>query len=142
MPEVGRDDPEYWLKMLMGLAIEAHRLGEKLRDEELLYDPDGSVRQSKIAVYSFECDCNYRNVNLIQSTTMRERQRKLMKLRYLKKRAWKDIFRIMDTTLRYSYDIHKNALQRVLRQNSGIDYKSEYLAERARLDSLNPYNCE
>ena len=139
MPEIGRDDREYWLKMLMGLGIEAHRLGEKLRDEELLLDPDGAVHQAKMAVYAIECECNARNIRLIQSAPMKYRQRKLMKLRYIKKVEWKDLFRFMDTDLRYAYRIHKGALNRILRANTGEDFKAEYNVEKERLDALNPY---
>ena len=139
MPEVGRDDREYWLKKLMGIGIEAHRLGEKLRDEELLLDPDGTVRQAKMAVYAIECECNARNIRLIQSAPMKYRQRKLMKLRYIKKVEWKDLFRLMDTDLRYANRIHKGALNRILRANISEDFKAEYIVEKERLDALNPY---
>lgn len=139
MPEIGRDDREYWLKMLMGLGIEAHRIGEQLRDEELLLDPDGTVRKEKMAVYAFECECNARNIRMIQSAMLSDRQRKLMKLRYIKKKPWADVFRLMNTTLRYTYDIHKKALQRILMRNEGEDLKEEYIVEKARLDAINPY---
>lgn len=139
MPENGRDDREYWLKMLMGLGIEAYRLGEKLRDEELLLDPDGTVQENKMSVYRFECECNARNIRLIQSAAMKYRQRKLLKLRYIKKIEWRDIFRFMNTDLRYTYRIHKNALNRILTANTGEDFKAEYNAEKERLDALNPY---
>lgn len=142
MPEIGRDDREYWLKRLMSLGIEAHRLGEKLREEELLLDPDGTVREAKMTVYVFECECNARNIRLIQSAPMSDRQRKLMKWRYIKKRSWKDIFCFMNTTMRYTYDIHKRALKRILAVNEGEDFKAEYLTEKARLDAINTYIAE
>ena len=134
-----RDDREYWLKMLMGLGVEAHELGKKLRDEELLMDPDGSVRRVKRMVYAFECECNARNARLIVTAPLSLRQRKLMKLRYIKKRPWSDIFRLMDTTLRYTYKIHKSALQRILSASENVNFKATYHAEKARLDVLNPY---
>ena len=123
----------------MGLAIEAHRLGEKLFEEEKLLDSDGSVQTAKLAVYGFECECNARNARLISSAPLSARQRALMKWRYIKKRPWSDVFRFMNTTLRYTYSIHKRALQRVLKANMGKDFKEEYLAEKARLDGINPY---
>ncbi len=139
MPEVGRDDAEYWLKMLMGLSVEAHRLGEKLREEELLFDPDGSLRAAKRAVYRFECDCNERNMTLIQTAPMSDRQRKLMKWRYIKKKPWSEIVRVMNTDLRYTYRIHQRALRRLCRQNGERDFKTEYAIEKTRLDALNIY---
>lgn len=139
MPEVGRDDREYWLKRLMSLSIEAHRLGEQLREEELLLDSDGSVREKKKAVYGFECECNARNSRLIDSAALSARQRRLMKWRYIKKKPWADVFRYLNTTLRYTYDIHKRALRRVSAANEGEDFKAEYHNERARLDTLGPY---
>lgn len=142
MPEIGRDDREYWLKMLMGLSIEAHQLGEDLFEEEKLLDVDGSVRKAKMAVYRFECECNVRNTRLISSAALSVRQRTLMKLRYMKKRPWKAIYPQLDTTLRYMYEIHKNALQRVLRANTATDFKAVYQTEKARLDALNPYVTE
>lgn len=142
MPEVGRDDEEYWLKLLMGLGVEARRLGEKLREEELLLDPDGSVRAAKRAVYRFECDCNERNILLIQSTLLSDRQRKLMKWRYIKKKPWADIVGVMNTDVRYTYRIHQRALRRLCRQNGGRDFKAEYRDEKARLDALNVYARE
>lgn len=142
MPEIGRDDREYWLKRLMGLGIEAHELGEQLRDEELLVDPDGIVHETKKAVYRFECECNARNGRLIQSAPMSAKQRKVMKLRYIKKKPWAILVRFMDTDLRYTYRIHKHALQRILKRNEGEDFKAEYIAEKACLDALNPYTQE
>ena len=142
MPEVGRDDREYWLKLLMGLSIEAHRLGEKLFEEEKLFDPDEEIREQKMAVYGFECECNARNARLINSAPLSARQRALMKWRYIKKRPWSDVFRFMNTTLRYTYEIHKRALQRVLTANASEDFKVEYHDEKARLDALNPYVAE
>ncbi len=142
MPEIGRDDREYWLKMLMKLGVEAHRLGENLFEEERLFDPNGSVREQKMAVYGFECECNARNSRLIDSVALSARQRALMKWRYIKKKPWGDVFRFMNTTLRYTYEMHKRALQRVLIANEGRDFKEEYHAEKARLDKLNPYTKE
>lgn len=142
MPEIGRDDREYWLKMLMGLSIEAHRLGEKLFEEEKLLDVDGSVRKAKVEVYRFECECNARNARLIDSAVLSARQRSLMKWRYLKKKPWKNIFRYMNTTLRYVYKIHKRALQRVLSANAAEDFKAEYHDEKARMAALDPYAAE
>ena len=142
MPEVGRDDLEYWLKMLMRLGVDAHRLGEELFEEEKLFDPDGSVRESKMEVYLFECECNARNSQLINSAALSDRQRKLMKWRYIKKKPWGDISRFLNTTLRYTYRIHKRALQRILTANTGEDFKTLYHAEKARLDAANPYSAE
>lgn len=143
MPEIGRDDREYWLKMLMGLGIEAYELGEDLFEEEKLCDPDGSVRELKRSVYAFECECTYRNFRLINSAVMSTKERRLMKLRYIKKKQWKDVFRLMNvTTLRYTYEMHKRALKRVLSANKDEDFKAVYHAEKERLDALNPYSDE
>ena len=142
MPEVGRSDPEYWLKMLMGLSISAYQLGEKLREEEELYDPDGSVHEAKLNAYRFECDCNERNGRLIMSSPMSSRQRRLMKLRYLKKKPWNDIIRYMNTDRRYTFRIHEHALRGILKRSGGTDFESEYRAEKARFDELNPYTRE
>ena len=142
MPEIGRDDREYWLKLLMRLAIDAHGIGVSLFEEEKVLDIDGSVRKAKKEIYSFECDCNARNVRLINSAALSKRQRKLMKLRYIKKRPWSDVFPLMDTTLRYTYKMHKRALQRILAANTGEDFKRLYNAEKARFDALNPYVSE
>ena len=54
MPEIGRDDREYWLKLLMRLAIDAHEIGVSLFEEEKVLDIDGSVRKAKKEIYSFE----------------------------------------------------------------------------------------
>lgn len=142
MPEIGRDDREYWLKMLMGLGIEAHELGEDLFEEEKLCDPDGSVRELKMSVYAFECECNARNAHLISSAVLSSKQRKMLKLRYIKKKLWKDIFQRFSPSLKYAYNVHKRALQRILTANEGRDFKAEYLAEKERLGSLNPYTSE
>lgn len=138
MPEIGRDDRDYWVKRLMGLGVEAHRLGEKLRQEQELFDPDGAVRCAKMAVYAFECDCNARNAELIATTAMSDRQRRVMKWRYIKKKPWADIFRYLNTTLRYAYKIHARALRRVGEQHDD-NFKALYHAEQQRLAALDPY---
>lgn len=142
MPEVGRDDREYWLKMLMGLGVEAHRLGEKLWAEQKVFDPNEAVREAKLIVYEFECECNERNIRLISSTAMSDRQRRVMKWRYIKKKPWSDIFRYLNTTLRYSYKIHARALHRICEQNLDEDFKAFYQTESRRLQAINPYRKE
>lgn len=142
MPEIGRSDPEYWLKMLMGVGIIAHQLGEKLREEEELCDPDGSVHETKMRAYGLECDCNERNTRLIMSAPLSSKQRMIMKQRYLKKKPWNGIVRYMSIEKRYAYRIHKHALQGILRRNSGTDFEREYLTEKARFDEINPYTRE
>ena len=139
MPEVGRDDREYWLKKLMGLAIEAHRLGEQLFEEEKVFDVDGSVREAKMAVYGFKLECKVRNAQLINSAILSSRQHMLMKWRYIKGKPWKDIFRLLNTTTRYTYSIHKSALQRLLTANAEENFKEAYHTQKAKLDALNPY---
>ena len=142
MPEIGRDDREYWLKMLMRLGVDANELGEKLFEEEKLFDPDGELRAKKIAVYKFECECNARNTRLINSAVLSAKQRSLMKLRYIKKKRWADVHRLVNSDLRYAYRIHKHALNRICGINAGRDFKAEYHVEKARLDALNPYASE
>lgn len=141
MPEIGRDDREYWLKMLMGLAVEANRISKNLYEEQQIAD-DGSVRENKMQLYRFESECTTRNTLMITAAAMSPNQRKLMKLRYVKKKPWTEIAGLMQTTRRYTYEIHKRALQRVLSSNTRKDFKAEYYTEKARLDALNPYITE
>lgn len=138
MPEIGRDDREYWLKMLMGLAVEANRISKNLYEEQQIAD-DGSVRENKMQLYRFECECTTRNTLMITAAAMSPNQRKLMKLRYVKKKPWTEIAGLMQTTRRYTYRIHERALKRVCTSNTVADFKAAYTADKARLDEMNHY---
>ncbi len=126
----------------MRLQPTAHKKSRELFDtttdlfENWQEEKAKRFRCAKIQLYEFVGDCRVRNGELIEGTTLKAKERRLLRLRYVRSMPWQNLFRTMGYTESHCKRIHRDAITKVARQNPDVDFKTLYETERRRLDEL------
>lgn len=138
----GHNEHAYWLKETMRLMPEVHQAVRSLYFTELelrqigLKEKADNFRAVKIQMYDFEMDCRIRNGELIESTLLKSKERKLLRLRFVRGRTWRHLYNSLGYSPDHCKRIHRDGIAKVAKQFADKDFKSEYEREHARLDAL------
>ena len=138
----GHDEHAYYLKELMRLLPTAYKEARKVfADEcelrELGYvDKADRFREVKCAMYLFAFDCRVRNGELIKRAVLNRKERKFLRLRYVRSWSWRELYNSQGYSPDHCKRIHRDAVAKVARQNANVEFKTLYERERKRFDEL------
>lgn len=138
----GQDEHAFYLKELMRLQPIAYEEARKIFASECDLREDGLeekadlFREVKCELYLFTFDCRIRNGDLIEGTALNRKERRFLRLRYVRAWSWRQLFEKMGYSADHCKRIHRDAIAKVARHYPDADFETMYKMERARLSEL------
>lgn len=138
----GQNEHAFYLKETMRLLPVAYEEARKVFASEYDLRENGLdekaeiFREVKCELYLFTFDCRIRNGDLIEGTVLNRKERRFLRLRYVRAWTWGELFNSMGYSTDHCKRIHRDAVAKIAKQNPDIDFKSIYEHEHTRLAEL------